>query len=38
MTDETYYLMFEDHIELNEPITFDINSYTITINWKHHPR
>jgi hypothetical protein len=37
-TDGTYYLMFEESIVLNEPITFDISSYTVTINWKRHPR
>lgn len=37
-TDGTYYLMFEDPIKLFEPVTFDINSYTVTINWKKHSR
>jgi hypothetical protein len=37
-TDGTYYLMFEEPVELFEPVTFDINSYTVTIDWKKHPR
>jgi hypothetical protein len=39
-TDGTYYLMFEEPINemLNEPITYNINNYTVTINWKKHAR
>ena len=34
----TYYLMFEEPIELNELVTFNIGTYTVTIDWKKHPR
>ena len=35
-TEGTYYLLFENqtNFEINEPITFDINNYTVTVNWK----
>ena len=33
-----FYLMFEEPIQLNEPITFNINEYTVTVDWKRHPR
>jgi hypothetical protein len=35
-SEETYYLMFEDPIVLDEPFTFDINNHIVTINWKKH--
>jgi hypothetical protein len=37
-TEGTYYLMFEEPIELNEPITFYINGSTVTIHWKLNPK
>ena len=36
MTDGTYYLIFEknmERIEINEPITYNINNNNITIKW-----
>ena len=36
-TEGTYYLIFEDNIVLDEPVTFNID-VEVTINWKKHPR
>ena len=37
-TEGTYYLSFENqtNFEINQPITFDINNYTVTVNWKRN--